>query len=55
VGFIGGYTTFSTFEYETFRSFQDGEVLMAGLNVALSVAVGFVSVWLGVITGRSMS
>ncbi len=55
VGFIGGYTTFSTFEYETFRSFQDGELLMAGLNVLLSGAVGFVSVWLGVITGRSLS
>jgi CrcB protein len=55
VGFIGGYTTFSTFEYETFRSIQDGELLMAGLNVVLSVAVGFVSVWLGVITGRSIS
>ena len=54
IGFIGGYTTFSTFEYETLRSFQDGEVLMAGLNVTLSVVVGFVSVWLGMITGKSI-
>jgi fluoride exporter len=55
IGFIGGYSTFSTFEYETFRVFQEGELLLAGLNVALSVVVGFVSVWLGVITGRTVA
>ncbi|HTZ99315.1 MAG TPA: fluoride efflux transporter CrcB [Candidatus Aquilonibacter sp.] len=54
IGFIGAYTTFSTFEYETLRSLQDGEVLMAGLNVSLSVIVGFVAVWLGVVFGRSI-
>jgi CrcB protein len=55
IGFIGGYTTFSAFELETFRSLQDGEILIAGLNVALSVVIGFVSVWLGVIAGRTIS
>lgn len=52
IGFIGAYTTFSTFEFETFRSLQQSEFLIAGLYVVLSVAVGFVSVWLGVVTGR---
>lgn len=52
IGFIGAYTTFSTFEYETFRVIQDGELFIAFLNVALSVIVGFAAVWLGVIAGR---
>ncbi len=52
IGFIGAYTTFSTFEYETFRVIQDGELLLAFLNVVLSVVVGFLAVWLGVVAGR---
>jgi len=52
IGFIGAYTTFSTFEYETLRTIQGSEFLLAGLYVGMSVVVGFVAVWLGVVTGR---
>jgi CrcB protein len=52
IGFIGGYTTFSAFEYETLRLFQDGRPLTAILNVTLSVVVGFISVWAGVVAGK---
>jgi CrcB protein len=55
IGFIGGYSTFSTFEYESFRILQDGELFVAGLNVVLSVVLGFLAVWLGVITGRTIT
>lgn len=55
IGFVGAYTTFSTFEYETLRALQDGQILAATLNVVLSVLVGFISVWLGVMAGRAVA
>jgi CrcB protein len=55
IGFIGAYTTFSTFEFETFRSMESGLLLIALLNVALSVFLGFLGVWLGVIAGRTIA
>ena len=54
IGFIGAYTTFSTFEFETLRSVQDGQFMIPVLNVTLSVVVGFVAVWAGVATGRAI-
>ena len=55
IGFIGAYTTFSTFEYETLRSLQDGEILVAFLNVSLSVIVGFAAVWGGMIVAKALA
>lgn len=52
VGFLGAYTTFSTFEYETGGLLRDGEWLYAGLNVVLSVMVGFAALKLGEIVAK---
>jgi len=52
IGFIGAYTTFSTFEYETLRAIQDGQLMTGLLNVVLSLVTGFVAVWAGVKIGR---
>ncbi len=51
-GFIGAYTTFSTFEYETERLAANGALGWGVLNVLSSVLAGFIAVRLGVILGR---
>jgi fluoride exporter len=47
VGVLGGYTTFSSLEYETLQAVRDGERWMGLLYLAGSVLLGYVAVWLG--------
>ena len=52
LGVLGGFTTFSTFGYETLALARDGEYARAGANVALNVVVCLVAVWAGHTVGR---
>ena len=52
IGLLGGFTTFSTFGYETFALARDGERLYALANVLASVTVGLGAVWLGQILAK---
>jgi fluoride exporter len=54
VGFVGAYTTFSTFEYETAKLVEDGDLTRALLNVVLSFAAGLLAVWLGIFAARKV-
>ena len=51
-GFLGGYTTFSSYAWEALTLVQDGAWLRAGAYVVGSNAVGLVGVWLGVALAR---
>ena len=52
LGVLGGFTTFSSFGYETLAFARDGEFLIAGLNVFLQVVLGLTAVWLGHVLSR---
>jgi len=52
VGFLGGYTTFSSFEWDTYSVVRQGAFWMGFANVAGSVAFGYLAVWLGALLAR---
>ena len=55
VGILGGFTTFSAFSLQTLELFQAGSTGLAVLNVALSMVLCLLGVWLGATAGRSLS
>ncbi|MEO2053699.1 MAG: fluoride efflux transporter CrcB [Nitrospira sp.] len=54
VGFLGAYTTFSTFEYETNKLLEEGSFWLALLNMFLSLAAGMIAIRIGIVLGRKI-
>ncbi|MFT0212954.1 fluoride efflux transporter CrcB [Pseudomonas sp. F1_0610] len=53
VGLLGGFTTFSSFSIESFRLLQNGHILTALGYILLSVALGLLAAWAGVVLTKS--
>ena len=54
IGFLGAFTTFSTFSMETFNLIEQGETFSALLNIGVSVVACLSATGLGVLLGRSL-
>jgi CrcB protein len=52
IGMLGGFTTFSTFSYETLALARDGLMLKAGANAFGSLFTCLTATWLGMVVGR---
>ena len=55
IGLLGGYTTFSTFTFESLRLVEDGELFKAALSVLGNVVLGLGAAYLGILLGRAVS
>ncbi|MGA2951793.1 MAG: fluoride efflux transporter CrcB [Caulobacteraceae bacterium] len=55
VGICGGYTTFSSFSYQTLTLAQGGEFVRAGANIVGSVVFCLLAVWLGWVAGHGLN
>ena len=54
-GFLGGFTTYSTFNFETLTALEAGHWGTAGLNVGLTVVGCLLAGWFGLVVGRALA
>jgi CrcB protein len=54
IGFLGGFTTYSSFNYETMRLVEEGAIATAGVNVVMTLVAGWTAGWLGLVAAREL-
>lgn len=54
LGFLGAFTTYSSFAYETWAMFKNGEFLFAALNIFVTFMICFACLFLGVLLARTI-
>jgi len=54
IGFLGGFTTFSSYGLQTFTLLRDGEIGWAAVNIAASNVFGLFMVWTGYVVSKAL-
>ena len=54
IGFIGGLTTYSSFNYETMRLLEEGATAAASVNLGVTIVGGLIAGWLGLLAAREI-
>jgi CrcB protein len=54
IGFLGGLTTYSSFNYDTLRLFEEGSAFTAFLNIGVTLTCGLAAGWLGLASARTL-